>query len=54
LSQGMAIILGGIAGHFYDGTLTPLALFFVAYGVLGMGFAAWAEGGRSVLKKSVA
>jgi len=54
LSQGMAIILGGIAGRFYDGTLTPLAIFFVAYGVLGMGFAIWAEGGRAALKKAVA
>jgi MFS transporter, DHA1 family, multidrug resistance protein len=54
LSQGLAIVLGGFAGRFYDGTLTPLAMFFVVFGMLGMGFAAWAEAGRPLVKKSVA
>ena len=54
LSQGLAIVLGGFAGRFYDGTLTPLAMFFVVFGLMGMGFAAWAEAGRPLVKKSVA
>ena len=54
LSQAIAVILGGFAGRFYDGTLTPLALFFVVFALIGMGCAAWAEGGRGLVKKSVA
>jgi MFS transporter, DHA1 family, multidrug resistance protein len=51
ISQGMAIVLGGIAGRFYDGTLTPLAFAFTAFAVCSLVCAEWAEGGREAVAK---
>jgi MFS transporter, DHA1 family, multidrug resistance protein len=46
ISQAMAIVLGGIAGRFYDGTLTPLAIAFALYSLCALVFVEWAERGR--------
>jgi MFS transporter, DHA1 family, multidrug resistance protein len=43
ISQAMAIVLGAIAGRFYDGTLTPLAGFFALYSLLTLACIEWAE-----------
>jgi MFS transporter, DHA1 family, multidrug resistance protein len=49
VSQAMAIALGGFAGRFYDGTLTPLAVFFAVYSVCALLCVEWAESQRRKL-----
>ncbi len=51
ISQAMAIALGGIAGRFYDGTLTPLAAFFALYALGSLACIEWAESRRSSAAK---
>jgi DHA1 family bicyclomycin/chloramphenicol resistance-like MFS transporter len=46
LSSVMAIILGGSAARQYDGTMTPVALAFVAFGGLAWAASEWAERNR--------
>jgi MFS transporter, DHA1 family, multidrug resistance protein len=46
ISSLMAIVLGFIASRFYDGTLTPLALFFTLFAVCSFASLEWAEKGR--------
>jgi MFS transporter, DHA1 family, multidrug resistance protein len=53
ISQLMAIVLGGITGRFYDGTLTPLALAFTLFACLSLACVEWAERGRVPAEKSV-
>jgi MFS transporter, DHA1 family, multidrug resistance protein len=53
ISQAMAIVLGGIAGRFYDGTLTPLAAFFALYSVCCLLCVEWAERRRSPAKPAL-
>jgi len=54
ISQGMGIVLGGLAGRYYNGTLTPLATFFVIYALACLACMEWAEMRRHVVKKSIA
>ncbi|MFO1034513.1 MAG: multidrug effflux MFS transporter [Hyphomicrobiales bacterium] len=46
LSSLMAVILGGLAARYYDGTMTPIALAFVVFGALAWLASEWAEAGR--------
>jgi len=43
ISQAMAIVLGGLAGRYYDGSLTPIAIFFTVYSVCTLVCVEWAE-----------
>ena len=54
LSSLMAVILGGIAGRLYDGTLYPITIAFVVFGVFMWLSTEWAERGREPVKNSVA
>ncbi len=54
LSSLMAVILGGIAGRLYDGTLYPITIAFVLFGVLMWLSTEWAERERPQVKKSIA
>ncbi len=54
LSSLMAVILGGIAGRLYDGTLYPITIAFVVFGVLMWLSTEWAERDRPQVKKSIA
>jgi DHA1 family bicyclomycin/chloramphenicol resistance-like MFS transporter len=47
MSSLMAILLGGISARQYDGTLTPIALAFVVFGLLAWIAAEWAERRRA-------
>jgi MFS transporter, DHA1 family, multidrug resistance protein len=49
ISQGMAIALGGLAGRFYDGTLTYIAGFFAVYSVCALLCVEWTERQRKAL-----
>lgn len=51
ISQALAIGLGGFAGRFYDGTLTPLALFFAFYSICALLCVEWAEARRNKVRK---
>jgi MFS-type transporter involved in bile tolerance (Atg22 family) len=46
ISQALAIALGGLAGRFYDGTLTPIATFFAVYSICALLCVEWAESRR--------
>jgi MFS transporter, DHA1 family, multidrug resistance protein len=46
LSSLIAVILGGLAGRYYDGTMFPLTLAFVLFGIGALVFSEWAERGR--------
>ncbi len=47
LSSLVAIVTGGIAGRFYDGTVIPLALGYAGLGLLALLFSEWAERRRA-------
>lgn len=49
LSTFIAVVLGGLAGRQYDGTLYPITIGFVAFGVMAFIFSSWAEKGRRQL-----
>ena len=49
LSSLVAVVFGGIAGYFYDGTLNPLGYTFFAFGLFALVFSEWAEAGRRKL-----
>lgn len=53
ISQAMAIVFGGIAGRFYDGTLTPIAAFFTVYSILAFACMEWAERHRNDAKPAL-
>lgn len=46
VSSVMAILLGGYAARQYDGTLTPVAVAFVAFGLCALLAGEWAERNR--------
>lgn len=52
LSSLVAVILGMLAGSFYNGTLTPLTTAFLSYGIIALIFSEWAERGRQRLQVS--
>ena len=54
LSSLMAVVLGGIVGRFYDGTLYPLTFAFVVFGLLMWLSTEWAEAKHMAVKKSIA
>jgi MFS transporter, DHA1 family, multidrug resistance protein len=53
ISQAMAIALGGLAGRYYDGTLTPIAIFFAGYSLCALACTEWAERRRAALKPAL-
>jgi MFS transporter, DHA1 family, multidrug resistance protein len=53
LSSFMAIAIGGFAARQYDGTLTPIALAFVVYGLCAWAASEWAEANRQVKKSTL-
>ena len=46
LSSLIAVSFGALAGHFYNGTLYPISVAFLAFGLVAWFFAEWAERGR--------
>ena len=54
VSSAMGILLGGLAGRSYNGTLTPLAVYFVIYALACLASMEWAEAKRHPVKKSIA
>jgi MFS transporter, DHA1 family, multidrug resistance protein len=46
LSSFIAVVLGGIAGRLYDGTLYSTGYTFFAFGLLALAASEWAEAGR--------
>ena len=54
ISSLMAVILGGIAGRLYDGTLYPITIGFVFFGIAMWLSTEWAEGKRLLVKNSIA
>ena len=51
LSTLIAVVLGGIAGRQYDGTLYPITVAFVVFGLMALVFSTWAERGRRQLSQ---
>ncbi len=51
LSSLISVILGGIAGLYYDGTMFPLTIAFVLFGIGALVFAEYAERGRARLSQ---
>ena len=47
LSSFIAVILGAIAGQFYNGTLFPISIAFLLFGIVALVFSEWAERGRN-------
>jgi DHA1 family bicyclomycin/chloramphenicol resistance-like MFS transporter len=54
ISQAMAIVLGGFAGQLYHGSLTPLAICFVAFAMCSFACAEWAESHREKTQHATA
>ena len=54
VSSLMGVIFGGFAGRLYDGTLYPITIAFVIFGVLMWLSSEWAERSRLVTQKSAA
>ena len=46
VSTFIAVVLGGIAGRQYDGTMYPITIAFVLFGLMALIFSSWAERGR--------
>jgi len=51
---GLGALLGSLIDRAFDGTVLPLALGFLLYGVLAFALVLWAEGGRLRLGPAVA
>lgn len=51
LSSLIAVALGTFVGSFYDGTLWPLSIAFLVFGVLAFLCAEWAERGRVLMSQ---
>jgi MFS transporter, DHA1 family, multidrug resistance protein len=47
LSTFIAVVCGGLAGRFYDGTMFPITIAFVLFGILAFIFSEYAERGRT-------
>lgn len=54
LSSLISVVIGGLAGSLYNGTLYPLAFAFLGFGILSWLSTEWAEWGRRRARKSVA
>lgn len=52
LSSLIAVVLGGLAGRYYDGTMFPLTIAFVIFGIGALVFSEWAESRRPLSQKS--
>jgi MFS transporter, DHA1 family, multidrug resistance protein len=52
LSSLIAVVLGAIAGQFYNGTLFPLSIAFLIFGIVALIFSEWAERGRLLSQKT--
>jgi DHA1 family bicyclomycin/chloramphenicol resistance-like MFS transporter len=52
LSSLIAVVLGAIAGQFYNGTLYPLSIAFLIFGIVALIFSEWAERGRLLSQKT--
>ena len=52
LSSLMAVFLGGLAGRLYDGTLYPITIAFLGFGVMMWLSTEWAERKRLVVQES--
>jgi MFS transporter, DHA1 family, multidrug resistance protein len=52
-SSLMAILLGGSAARFYDGSITPIAIAFVVFALAALATITWAERNRPVKKSSL-
>ncbi len=52
LSSLIAVVLGGLAGRYYDGTMFPLTIAFVLFGIGALVFSEWAESRRQLSQKS--
>ena len=50
LSSLIAVVLGSLAGYFYNGTLYPISISFLSFGICAWAAAEWAERGRKVEK----
>jgi MFS transporter, DHA1 family, multidrug resistance protein len=53
LASLMAIVFGGFAARFYDGSITPIAVAFVVYGAAALAMTYWAEANRQVNKSTL-
>lgn len=53
MSSLMAILFGGFAARYYDGSMTPIALAFVIYAALALATIRWAEANRPVKKSTL-
>ncbi len=42
LSSLVALVLGALAGRFYDGTMYPISIAFLLFGLLALGWSEWA------------
>lgn len=47
LSSLISVVLGGLAGRYYDGTMFPLTVAFVIFGLGALIFSEWAEWRRA-------
>ncbi len=52
ISSLMAVVFGGIAGRLYDGTLYPISLAFLGFGIMMWFSVRWAEVGRGLSQKT--
>jgi MFS transporter, DHA1 family, multidrug resistance protein len=52
ISSLIAVVLGGFAGRQYDGTLYPITIAFVVYGIGAFIFSEWAEKNRGTAQKT--
>lgn len=52
LSSLLAIVMGGFAGRFYDGTMYPITVAFLGFGLFALAFSEWAEWSRRRVKNS--
>jgi MFS transporter, DHA1 family, multidrug resistance protein len=53
MSSLMAIVFGGFAARFYEGTITPIAIAFVVYAAAALAMTNWAEASRQVKKTTL-
>ena len=52
LSSLIAVVLGSLAGYFYNGTLYPISISFLAFGIMAWVASEWAERGRDLAQKT--
>jgi MFS transporter, DHA1 family, multidrug resistance protein len=52
LSSLVAVILGAITGQFYNGTMYPISIAFLAFGIAALFWAEWAARSQPMAQKS--